>query len=59
MEIYKFSELTRAKRGAVVAIGFFDGVHLGHRHLISEARAIAKKISAPLGIFTFSSKRSP
>lgn len=26
---------------AVVTIGFFDGVHLGHRHLISEVRRIA------------------
>lgn len=29
-------------RGAVVAIGNFDGVHLGHREVIGEAGRIAR-----------------
>ncbi|WJY23201.1 bifunctional riboflavin kinase/FAD synthetase [Fontisubflavum oceani] len=36
-------------RGASVAIGNFDGVHLGHQHVIDIARAH----DAPLGILTF------
>jgi riboflavin kinase / FMN adenylyltransferase len=27
----------------VMALGFFDGVHLGHQTLLQQAKAIAKK----------------
>lgn len=37
-------------RGATVAMGNFDGVHLGHRSVIDAARAAC---DAPLGIITF------
>ncbi len=40
-------------RGAAVAIGNFDGVHLGHRAVIDLARAAAVQTGAPLGIVTF------
>ena len=40
-------------RGASVAIGNFDGVHLGHRAVINIARAEAQRIGCPLGILTF------
>ncbi|MGZ9811218.1 bifunctional riboflavin kinase/FAD synthetase [Pseudoroseicyclus sp. H15] len=40
-------------RGAVVAIGNFDGVHLGHRAVIDAARDEAEKLGAPLGVMTF------
>lgn len=40
-------------RGAVVAIGNFDGVHLGHRALVQAAKDIADKAGAPLGVLTF------
>ncbi len=40
-------------RGAVAAIGNFDGVHLGHRSVIDHARSIADQIGAPLGVMTF------
>jgi riboflavin kinase/FMN adenylyltransferase len=42
-----------AARGAVVAIGNFDGVHRGHRALVEEAAAIAKNLKAPLAVLTF------
>lgn len=38
-------------RGASVAIGNFDGVHLGHRSVIELARKAAN--GAPLGVLTF------
>lgn len=38
-------------RGATAAIGNFDGVHLGHRSVIAQARAACP--DAPLGILTF------
>ncbi|TCP63090.1 riboflavin kinase/FMN adenylyltransferase [Rhodovulum bhavnagarense] len=40
-------------RGAVAAIGNFDGVHLGHRAVIDVARAEARRRSAHLGVLTF------
>lgn len=38
-------------RGATVAVGNFDGVHLGHRALIGRARAA--RPDRPLGVVTF------
>jgi riboflavin kinase/FMN adenylyltransferase len=40
-------------RGAVAAIGNFDGVHRGHRAVIAETAAVARQRAAPLGIITF------
>lgn len=40
-------------RGAVAAIGNFDGVHLGHRAVIGEAARIAGDLHAPLAVLTF------
>lgn len=37
----------------VVAIGNFDGVHLGHAHLIREARKIAEGFDSALAVLTF------
>ncbi|MGR3713280.1 MAG: bifunctional riboflavin kinase/FAD synthetase [Shimia sp.] len=46
---YKF--VTPEDKGASVAIGNFDGVHLGHQSVIDLARKAAP--DAPLGIMTF------
>ena len=40
-------------RGAAVAVGNFDGVHLGHRAVIAKAGALAAKKEAPFGVLTF------
>lgn len=40
-------------QGSVLAIGNFDGVHMGHRALIRQAAEIAAAKKAPLGIVTF------
>jgi riboflavin kinase / FMN adenylyltransferase len=37
----------------VMAIGNFDGVHVGHRFLLSEAKAYAKRFGVPLVAATF------
>lgn len=42
-----------ADKGASVAIGNFDGVHLGHQSVIDIARAEAERCDAPLGVLTF------
>jgi riboflavin kinase/FMN adenylyltransferase len=38
---------------SVVAIGMFDGVHLGHQAVIREARTIASQRNLPCTVFTF------
>lgn len=38
----------------VVTIGFFDGLHIGHRFLIDRLRTIAKEHNMASGIITFS-----
>ncbi|HYE00411.1 MAG TPA: bifunctional riboflavin kinase/FAD synthetase [Alphaproteobacteria bacterium] len=54
MTLYRsHRSLPPAARGAVVAIGNFDGVHRGHQHLIAQAAAEARRLGAPLGVLTF------
>jgi riboflavin kinase/FMN adenylyltransferase len=43
----------RAPGGLAVAIGNFDGVHLGHRRLLDEARARAAAHGARAAVLTF------
>lgn len=48
-----FNDIPPAARGAAVAIGNFDGVHIGHQAVIDIARGAAKRNGAPLGVMTF------
>ncbi|WP_373505363.1 bifunctional riboflavin kinase/FAD synthetase [Aestuariivirga sp.] len=40
-------------RGAVIAIGNFDGVHRGHQTLLEIARAEARRLGRPWGVVSF------
>jgi riboflavin kinase/FMN adenylyltransferase len=51
--IRDYDYVDQANRGASVAIGNFDGVHLGHQSVIDIARAHAADLDAPLGVLTF------
>ncbi|MGZ9108817.1 MAG: bifunctional riboflavin kinase/FAD synthetase [Micavibrio sp.] len=54
MKIFNTTEnLPENARGAVIAIGNFDGVHRGHQALLDEARRIAAAAGKPLGVLTF------
>ncbi len=48
-----FAAVPTIDKGAAVAIGNFDGVHLGHQSVLALARAAAAEINAPLGVVTF------
>ena len=54
MRVFRsFENLTSDARGAVVAIGNFDGLHLGHQSLLDQARKIARDLGVPLAILSF------
>lgn len=49
-----FSEVADVPKGPkVVAVGSFDGIHLGHQHLLHQALAEAKARRLPLLVYTF------
>ena len=54
MRIFRhYDDVPLAFRGAVVAIGNFDGVHRGHRALIAEAKVQAEARRSPLAVLSF------
>ena len=53
MKIYKSPNLDQKHCNGVIAIGNFDGLHLGHQKVISEAKRKAKKNNIPFGVITF------
>jgi riboflavin kinase/FMN adenylyltransferase len=53
MKIYSNVNLNNKHRNGVIAIGNFDGLHLGHLKVIKEAKVKAKKLNLPFGVMTF------
>lgn len=54
MKIFNsYADISDDCQGAAVAMGNFDGVHLGHQSVIALARAAAANNGAPLGVITF------
>jgi riboflavin kinase/FMN adenylyltransferase len=51
--IHGWKRLAADERGAAVALGNFDGVHLGHQQVIDDARTAAARLGAPLGVISF------
>jgi riboflavin kinase / FMN adenylyltransferase len=47
------SDLPADAQGAVVTLGNFDGVHLGHQAVIGQAAKIARAAGKPLAVLTF------
>jgi riboflavin kinase/FMN adenylyltransferase len=53
MRVFRHTSASDDARGAVVAAGNFDGVHLGHQAVLGEAKALAKSLGAPFAVLTF------
>jgi len=54
MEIFRhYTGLPAGARGGAVAIGNFDGIHLGHQFVIAKAGTLARGAGAPSGMLTF------
>ena len=53
MQLYRSIDIPKQARNCILAIGNFDGVHLGHQAVIQEAKKRELKENKKLGILTF------
>ena len=53
MIVYKNLNIKKNHKGSVIAIGNFDGLHLGHQKVLKEAKKKAKKDKIKFGLITF------
>ncbi len=51
MQIY--NKTTPTIEECVAVLGFFDGVHIGHRELIKKALAERERLAVPVAVYTF------
>ena len=59
MEIITSLEAVKTEYSpSVIALGTFDGLHLGHQDIIKTARDYAQKHGLKLIVFTFSNRPS-
>ncbi|MDR2809252.1 MAG: riboflavin biosynthesis protein RibF [Tannerellaceae bacterium] len=54
MIVVRNTDKTGETNGLVATIGFFDGVHLGHRFLIRKMKEAARSRKLPTAVITFS-----
>ncbi len=53
MKIFRNISIKNNYKNSVIAIGNFDGVHLGHKKVIKEALKKARSINKKFGLLTF------
>jgi riboflavin kinase / FMN adenylyltransferase len=53
MRVFRHARAAGADRGAVLAIGNFDGVHLGHQTVLADAWARARAAGTVFAVLTF------
>ena len=53
MKIYHNANLSKTHYNGVIAIGNFDGLHIGHQKVINEAKNKSRKNKLPFGVMTF------
>lgn len=54
MEVIKSNNFSNLNIGPLVlAVGTFDGIHLGHQAVINRAKKIAEQEKLPIGVYTF------
>ena len=51
--LHELSALRRRRKPAAVAVGFFDGVHCGHRAILDTTRACASEMDGQAWVLTF------
>jgi riboflavin kinase/FMN adenylyltransferase len=50
--LHNWRNLAPEARGAAVAFGNFDGIHIGHQRVIADAAEAAYRLGVPLGVVT-------
>ena len=53
MKIYSYIPGVKIQESTVIALGLFDGVHEGHRRLLSTAKKAAEEKGLTFAVFTF------
>ena len=53
MKIYKNFKIEKKFQNSAIAIGNFDGFHLGHQKVINQGKLIAKKYNLNFGLLVF------
>ena len=53
MKIFNNTKIAKKYKRSSLAIGNFDGVHLGHQSVILKAKKIAKDSQSKVGVLTF------
>ncbi len=53
MKIYNNLKINKKHQNSVVAIGNFDGIHLGHKKVLYRAKQKARKNKLPFGVISF------
>ena len=53
MEVATLGSFAGGEQPCAAAVGFFDGVHLGHRHLIGRVKAEAERLGILSAVVTF------
>ena len=54
MKIFNNSKITKSYKGSALAIGNFDGVHVGHQKVFYKTKRFAKRKKIKFGVLTFS-----
>ena len=53
INLYKNFNIKKKDKGAIILIGSFDGLHIGHRKLFEMAKKLKAKTKLKIGVFTF------
>ena len=53
MKIYKNFKIEKKFQNSAIAIGNFDGFHLGHQRVIKKGKQIAKRKNLKFGLMVF------
>ena len=53
MKIFKSTSISNNYKNSVIAIGNFDGIHIGHKKVLNAAYKKAKKMKKKFGLLTF------
>ena len=53
MKIFKSTSISNNYKNSVIAVGNFDGIHIGHKKVLKSAYKKAKKMKKKFGLLTF------